>query len=349
MNYTEALKRLRGRRDPEAIITLEAYGALKEEDPVKYLVGAMSEIPEKYTKKTFEEAERVQNQIKKGLERDSLGAEFRYQGSVTKNTHIVAYSDIDVLSLEERFYSLEPPQTPAIPYHGDPVADLCQMREIIEATLLSAFPEAKVDSTKAKCLNISGGSLDRSVDVVPANWNDTNEYARTGDEVYRGIHLLDYFKRTREKDQPFLHGELFTNRDETFSGSLRKLVRLCKSLKHDSGREDMPSSYDIESIIYAMEDHRLSFGRGEEIQLALSCSDWLRTLAEDQALRERLTVPDRKRLIFGSGHTTIGQLNALRQELDSLLAEIAAGLARQARKLSEARIHHMVSPSWTVA
>ncbi len=344
MNYTEALKRLRGRRDPEAIITLEAYGALKEEDPVKYLVGAMSEIPEKYTRKTFDEAERVQHQIRKGLERHSLGAEFRYQGSVTKNTHIVAHSDIDVLSLEERFYSLEPPQTPPIPYHGDPVRDLCQMREIIEATLLSAFPEAKVDSTKAKCLNISGGSLDRSVDIVPANWHDTNDYVRSGDEVYRGIHLLDYFRRTREKDQPFLHGELFTLRDGTFSGSLRKLVRLCKSLKHDSERDDMPSSYDIESIIYAMEDHLLRFERGEEIQLAHSCSVWLRKVADDQTLRERLTVPDRKRPIFGPGHTTIGQLNGLRQELDSLLVEIAAGLTRQARKLSEARIQHMVTP-----
>lgn len=99
------------------------------------------------------------------------------------------------------------------------------MREIIETTLQSAFPEAEVDSSKAKCINISGGSLRRSVEAArPGEPNHTNEYVRTGDEVYRGIHLLDYFKRTREKDQPFLHGELFTNRDETFSGSLLQLV-----------------------------------------------------------------------------------------------------------------------------
>ncbi len=335
---------MRGRRDPEAIITLEAYGSLKEEDPVKYLVGAMSEIPERYTEKTFEEAERVQNQITKGLERKSLGAEFRYQGSVTKNTHIVAYSDIDVLSLEERFICLEAPQKPAFPYRGNLVADLCQMREIIEHTLSNSFPEAEVDSSKAKCINISGGSLSRSVDVVPANWYDTNKYAETGNETYRGIHLLDYFKRTREEDRPFIHGALFTTRDENFSGSLRKLVRLCKSLKHDSGRKDMPSSYDIESLIFRMEDHLLGFGRGEEIQLALSCSGWLRNVAENHTLREQLTVPDGKRTIFGYGHTTLAELNGLREELDTLLGEIAAGLRRQARKLTEASIQHMVMP-----
>lgn len=37
----------------------------------------MSEIPERYTEKTFEEGERVQNQIIKGLERKGLGADSR--------------------------------------------------------------------------------------------------------------------------------------------------------------------------------------------------------------------------------------------------------------------------------
>lgn len=106
----------------------------------------------------------------------------------------------------------------------------------------------------------------------------------------------------------------------------------------------MPSSYEIESILYAMEDHLLGHGRGEEIQLALSCNAWLRKVSEDQSLRDRLTVPDGKRRIFGPGHTTLGQLDGLRQELDKLLIEIASGLRRQARKLSEARIHHMVTP-----
>lgn len=343
MNYTEALKRLKGRRDPEAVITLESYGKLKEEDPVKYLVGAMSEIPRRYTEITFEQAERVQNQILNGLKREGLGVDFRYQGSVTKNTHILAHSDIDVLSLEKRFETLERPQVPAIPYKGDPVADLCEMREIMESTLRGAFPEADVDSSKAKCLKISGGSLSQPVDVVPSNWYNTNRWAETGNEVYRGVHILDYHKKEREADTPFIHTALFVQRDENFSGNLRRLVRLCKSLRCDSERSDMPSSYDIEALIYAMGDQLLHWGQGEEIQLASSCSLWLNRVAEDSRLRDSLYVPDGKRKVFAPGKTTLADLNGLREELNGLLAEILGGLQRQSRSLTEARINHMVS------
>tara|TARA_R110002096_G_scaffold233047_2_gene423009 strand:+ start:8441 stop:9478 length:1038 start_codon:yes stop_codon:yes gene_type:complete len=343
MNYTEALTRMRGRRDPDALIALEKYGGLKEEDPVKYLVGAMSEIPDGYTKKTYEEAERVKNQISKGLLRYSLGAEYRYQGSVTKNTHILAHSDIDVLSLEERFIELEHPQVPPNPYKGDPVANLCEMREIIDETLVGAFPQATVDSSGAKCINISGGSLCRSVDVVPSNWYDTNQYVKSGNEVYRGVHILDFHQRVREKDAPFIHTALFVQRDENSDGNLRRLVRLCKSLKYDSGRDDMPSSYDIEAIMYAMGDHLLGWGLGEEIQLARSCCIWLRRVAENAVMRNSLCVPDGKRKIFEPGKTTLNDLNGLRQELDGLLAAILNGLQSQSRSLTEARINHMVA------
>jgi len=66
-------------------------------------------------------------------------------------------------------------------------------------------------------------------------------------------------------------------------------------------------------------------------------------LADDQSLREKLTVPDGERRIFAEGRTTLAQLNGLRQELDGLLAEIGAGLRRQAREISQARVQHMVA------
>lgn len=344
MNYTEALQRMSRRRDPEAVITLEKYGSLKEDDPVKYLVGAMSEIPEHYTKKSYDDAARVQNQVLKGLARDSRSAEFRIQGSVTKNTHILAYSDIDVLSIEVRFYNLESPQEPLSPYYGDPVDDLCTMRKNIEETLPSAFPKAEVDTGKSKCVAISGGSLSRTVEVVPSNWWNTNRYASSGQEVDRGVHVLDYFAKTREPDTPFLHASLFVTKDVRFTGNLRKLVRLCKSLKYDSGRNDIPSSYDIEALTYAMRDDVLFWSGGKEIQLATACSAWLKEISESEHLRNTLTVPDGKRRIFAPGKTTLVQLNALRDELDTLLANIYAGLARRGRSLSSAEINYMVNP-----
>lgn len=340
MNYTEALRRLRQRRNPEDLLIKEAYAHVEEDEPIRYIIGAMAEIDPNYTNKTYSEAERVQNQITSGMERNSLSAEFEYQGSITKNTHIRAYSDIDILTLEERFFSLESPQKAADPYEGDPVADLCQLREICEETLRSAFPQAKVDSSGARSLKISGGSLAREVDIVPANWYNTNKYAETNNKVYRGVHILNYPDRKREKDTPFLHGALLSIRDDKFNRNVRRLVRLCKSLKYDSDRRDMPSSYDLESIVYRMPDEYLQWERGQEIQLSAACQRWLGMLINNSSLRDSLYVPDWKRKIFAPEKATLQEIKGLHDELSKLLHDVEQGLSRSFRKLAEARVEY---------
>lgn len=340
MDYTEALRRLRQRRNPEDLMIKEAYAHIAEDEPIRYVIGAMAEIDPDYTRKTYSEAERVQNQITTGLQRHSLGVEYRYQGSITKNTHIRAYSDIDVLTLEKRFHSLENPQVPPYPYKGDPVADLCQIREICDETLRSAFPKADVDSSGARSIKISGGSLAREVDVVPANWYNTNKYAETSNELFRGIHILNYPAREREKDTPFVHGAILSVRDDGFEGNVRRLIRLSKSLKYDSGRNDVPSSYDIESLIFRMPDDHLAFARGQELQLAAACRRWLGVVKDDAALRESLYVPDGHRKIFAEGKATQVQVSGLHDEYSKLLRDVEQGLTRSFRKLAEARIKY---------
>ena len=111
----QALANLRARRNPEGLLR-EAYASVQEDEAVQYLVGAMEGVESGFTRKTYEEGERVANQIRGGLAVESVKVEFEYQGSVTKNTHIKAYSDVDLLVLETRFYSLQPPQQPTHPY-----------------------------------------------------------------------------------------------------------------------------------------------------------------------------------------------------------------------------------------
>jgi hypothetical protein len=340
MDYADALRRLRQRRNPEDLMIKEAYAHVKEDEPIRYIIGAMAEIDPDYTKKTYSEAERVQNQIITGLNRHSLGADFEYQGSITKNTHIRAHSDIDVLTLEKRFHSLENPQVPPNPYKGDTVADLCQIREICEVTLVAAFPQATVDSSGARSLKISGGSLAREVDIVPANWYNTNKYSETMQHVYRGVHILNYPERKREADTPFIHGALLATRDDQFNRNVRRLVRLCKSIKYDSERNDMPSSYDLESLIYRMPDDLLRWDRGQELQLTDSCHRWLGALIGDSTLRDSLIVPDGKRKIFAPGKTTIQQIQGLHNEFGKLLRDVEQGLSRSFRKLAAARVEY---------
>jgi hypothetical protein len=98
------------------------------------------------------------------------------------------------------------------------------------------------------------------------------------------------------------------------------------------------SSFDIESIVYRMENSAMMFSIGQEIQLAGSCWLSLRKLIGDSALRDSLDVPDGTRKIFMEGKATLAQLQALEAEVAQLLVEIDQGLKRSFRKLAEARI-----------
>jgi hypothetical protein len=334
---TRALENLRARRNPEALLK-EAYASLTEDDAVRYLVGAMEAVDPSFTRKTYEEGDRVANQITTGLAVESLNAEYEYQGSVTKNTHIKAYSDVDLLVLETRFYSLQPPQQAIPPYRGDPVQDLLQIRRICISHLKSAFPKATVDASGPRSVKISGGSLLRTVDIVPANWYNTNDYAEKKIKVLRGIHVLNAHKPDRESDQPFIHGAWIEYKDSKTNGNTRKLIRLLKSLKYDSEGKLTMSSYDIESLVYRMLDDDMQKQRGEEIPLAHACWLWLKTVEDNQQLREGLDVPDGKRKIFAEGKATLGELVALRRDLETLLWEIEQGLKRSFRKLAEAKV-----------
>jgi hypothetical protein len=153
----QALQNLRNRRNPENILLKEAYPHLEEDDAVKYLVGAMEPIDPTYTQKTFDEGDRVKNQIVSGLLANQLSAEYEYQGSAVKDTHIRAYSDLDMLVLEERFYTLEPHANTGESIPRQPHRRSLQIRRICKSTLISAFP-ASVEDSGARSVKISGGS-----------------------------------------------------------------------------------------------------------------------------------------------------------------------------------------------
>ena len=334
---TLALENLRTRRNPEGLFK-EAYASIQEDESVQYLIGAMEAVESSFTAKTYEEGERVAKQIAEGLAKESVTAEFEYQGSVTKNTHIKAYSDLDLLVLDGRFVTLQRPQEPASPYAGDPLQDLLQIRRICISHLGSAFPKAKVDDSGPRSVKISGGSLVRTVDVVSSNWYNTNDFAEKKHKVYRGVQILNAHKPGREIDLPFMHGWLIDYKDNNTIGNTRKLIRLLKSLKYDSdGKADM-SSYDIESLVYRMVDAEMQKQHGEEIPLAYRCWIWLKNVEANQPLRESLAAPDERRKIFADGKATLTQLSALRIELERLLYEVEQGLKRSSRKLAEAKV-----------
>jgi len=314
----------------------ESYRSIAQSDAVKYVIGAMQPIDPEYTKNTFAQAERISNQLSKRLIET---CEYTYQGSVTNDTHIKAKSDIDLLVIIGKFFTVEQPQTPNFPYAGNPTQDLLDLRSDVESALAAAFPQANLDCSGCKSITIEGGSLTRTVDVVPSNWYITNKYTETQNEIYRGVEILDTSVPRRLANTPFLHNAWIEYKDNNTGGGLRKAARLMKSLKYDCESIEL-SSYDIVSLAFNMPDTYLNYPRGSELLLLSSCLDYCREVLRNSVLRNSLKVPDGHRNVFAERHATENGLAQLVYELDALASDVLRENQRSFRKLAEARVDY---------
>ncbi len=317
----------------------EAYSRIEQEGKAtRYAVGAMEPVDENYTRITYEQGERIENQLNKAFEKCGIECEFDYQGSVPCDIHIKAHSDIDMLAITRRFINLERPQVPIYPYTGNPVEDLREIRTGASDCLKAAFPAATIDTSGRKSISIEGGSLSRKVDIVPANWFDTIAYKQTGQKRDRGVMILDHKLGVQMANFPFLHIDCVENRDRETYGGLRKVVRLMKSLKYDSDNHIKLTSYDIVGIAYAMPTSALIAPRELQLSLLSRLKQFLDHLAGDEHLRNSIRVPDGTRKVFGEGYASKEQLVAMQDEVDDLVEAVAKDLNRSFEKLAEARI-----------
>lgn len=339
IDYSTRLSRLKNRRTDVSIILksieqrdqykylTESYEQLVENDLYKYVVGAMKPVDDIYTKNTYKEGERIKNQLDK-IKTPLLGFDYRYQGSVTNNTHIKAHSDIDVLVIIDKFTTIESPQVVTNPYRGNPVDDLVELRELCFEHLNKSFPEAIVDNSGAKSIAVEGGSLRRKIDVVPSNWYDTNEYKEKQDETYRGIYILDYKKKTRYPNTPFKHNKLLEIKDNNTQGKFKMIVRLLKTLKADADEEINFSSYDIAALMYCMpdRDYNLSFN---EILLMKNSIVYIEYILKNNNERISLDVPDCSRKIFDKDDEKVKELKKLLKELKLVCTDLESSMLNE--------------------
>lgn len=340
------LERLEQRRLDSSIIVKasmvnEVYKHMKETESVRYTIGMMQPIDPEYTKNTFVQGDRVKSQLKQRLTQE---CDFEYQGSTTTDTHIKARSDIDLLMIYKGWTWLEPPQVPPNPYHGVPADDIRKLRDDAGAALRAAFPQASHNHEGSRAIRVSGASLSREVDVVPASWYDTNEYRRTGDPLYRAIKIFDTSKGEFKPNTPFLNKRRIEERDQQTRGGFRKAVRLMKTLRYDSdGRADI-SSYNICGIAFNISPINLTVERPRELAILEACHEYCQRLLSDTIERDRILVPDGHRCVFGGedGATRL-QLNALAKEIAELRAEILRDSARTISRLMDANVHYPMS------
>jgi hypothetical protein len=293
----------------------------------RYAIGVMQPVGAKYTQVSEQTGEKVANQLRDRLAKAGINAEFELQGSVPLNVHIKRVSDVDVLAITTSFKTYHPQGARALqgeyrnPSSRTAEGVLSELRLQVETDLVAAFPAATVDKSGAKAVKVSGGSLPRSVDVVPAHWYDTKEYQSSNRKADRTVTI--YNKRTGETidNQPFLHIDRVATRCDTTHGGLRKSIRLCKSVKADSDRDIQLSSFDIAAIMYHADMSALRVGQFADLAVLAETQRHLDALWQDPLRAGQLRVPDGSRLIFDDPKKRDWLLQ-LSIEMDDLLQSV---------------------------
>lgn len=308
----------------------EQYQKRAAKENSKYALGAMQEVEPKYTAICLSEAERVKLQLRAGFNALGIAVDFKIQGSVAANLHIRGSSDVDMLLLDDRFFTYDADGNLAkggryTPYLGkNPLDSLREIRTEALKILRDKYPEVKIDAgPKAICL--SGGSLRREIDVVPSHWHNTIDYQNQLSEYLRGIYILDNDKNNRLFNQPFLHIQRIDERDQVANGSLKKSIRLCKNVKQDAnddGNNIQLSSFDIAACMWHSNLNIWKFSLQRELGILGETARHLMFLNANRQYAATLDVPDGSRKIFDSdGKFTF--LDGLTREITDLAIEVA--------------------------
>lgn len=281
-NYRQLTENVKGRINPDNFVLRKSFSdelaTVSYNAVLTYIRVAMKGVEPEYTQKSIDAGERVKDHLSKKLS----DITFKYQGSVMTNTHIKGYSDIDLLTISEKFYSydatkvkqiLESDETRAkyrqsslekmekevntSTYQGNALQDLRQLRLDSEDILMDVYDIC--DTSKPKSIKIKNQSLNREVDIVIANWYDdvTSIINEKGD--YRGIQV--YNKEIHAKgdlDFPFLSIKRINERSSETNGRLKRMIRFLKNVKADSNQNIDLSSFDINAICYNIEVSKYS-------------------------------------------------------------------------------------------
>lgn len=349
INFESRLVRLKNRRQGTAerdrlekglynfsgdFRSIEAHEKLHENSAIKYVIGAMAPVSYDSTRISKEEGERVATTLIDMLKTAGISAEMRMQGSVVLDIHIEGYSDVDMLILKTDIITVEGPEL-AGTYYVDAsdkrlmVDIIHELRILCETKLKSRYHAADVNINGNKSIALSGGSLRRKVDIVPACWHDTHDYQRTKLEYFRAVKIYDKSKHELVQNKPFLHIKKVNERDLQYSGNLKKVTRLMKNVIADMPDEKKRkatalTSFDIAAIAYAMNED-LFCSQYLPLTLLANLRIFLLIIAYVDERREKLLVPDESRVIFNYPEK-IDALKILYNEVSELAEAVEKAL-----------------------
>ncbi|SHG09240.1 hypothetical protein [Pectobacterium carotovorum] len=347
INFGDRLKKLKDRRQGSAQLFAlnsgnesfssfydsrpnEFYENVRESDSIKYVIGAMAPVNPTSTNVSIQEGERVANTLISMLNTSGISTEFKLQGSVALDIHIEGHSDVDMLILKKDVLLVQQPILSSTSYIDAPdkrdmITQVKEIRLVSEEKLTSRYHQANVNCSNRKSISISGGSLARKVDIVPGCWFDTHDYQRSRQQHDRIVKIYDKSEHKFIENRPFLHIKKVEDKDQYYSGNLKKIVRLMKNIVADmpdykKNKAKKLSSFDLTSIAYHM-DEKLNCSEYLPLLLVERLHIWLEKLIDDKHLRDSLLVPDATRAVFNNDEKNEA-LDILSNEVSDLFSSI---------------------------
>lgn len=343
-NYAQLTRNVNARLNPENILLEKSFtdelSSISYSDVLVYVRNAMKGVEPEYTKRSREAGERVKEHLKSVL----TDVIYKYQGSVMTNTHIKGFSDIDLLTISDKFYTWDSSGVSAIlesfermskfgessinklqyeknatSYTGNMLDDLRTIRMESEHVLSDKYMDC--DTTKPKAIKINNRNLNREVDIVTANWYDDVSSIINSKGEYRGIQV--YNKQTHQKgkaDYPFLSISQINERSSSTGGRLKKMIRFLKQSKADSQYEIILSSFDINAVCYDIAPHEyqtLSY-----LGLVPILYRQLKRICEDDSFADNIISVDGREYIFRNQNEKKRNLRLLLGEIESIYLDL---------------------------
>lgn len=275
-DYSSKMQQIRNRYNPENDLLVEqrSFSDLSgvDREVAKYVKMAMARVDDAYTNKTIDSGNRVLST----LSAQPYQCSYRFQGSICTDTHIKGASDIDLLTITDKYSTTEKTRIEQIVnnqlngykssdiqkfkrfltdfslYKGDIIKDLHELRMRNEGILTRAYP-VNCDCSHGKSIKVHNSALNRDVDIVTASWHDSITYVLEKDEIYRGISI--YNKETNSTEPysyPFLSIDRINKRDSQVYGRLKKMIRFLKNVRTDSDKKIDLTSFEINSICFSI-------------------------------------------------------------------------------------------------
>jgi hypothetical protein len=343
-NYRQLTESIKGRINPDNIILTKLFSdelsTISYSEVLTYIRLAMKGVEPEYTQKSKDAGERVKEHLSKKLS----DVTFKYQGSVMTDTHIKGYSDIDLLTICDKFYWYDAPRVKQIlesfetkskfrqssiekmekevnagSYQGDALQDLRQLRLDSEDTLTYVYDIC--DTSKPKSIKIKNQSLNREVDVVIANWYDDVSSIINEKGDYRGIQV--YNKETYSKgdpDFPFLSINRINTRSSETNGRLKRMIRFLKNVKAGSAYNIELSSFDINAICYNIEISKYSTLSFYELVPVIYIQ--LKEICTSQTKADSIMSVDGRENIFRNNITKLAHLKVLMAEVEGIIIDL---------------------------